>query len=161
MADCIDHVRERFIEQMGLVAQADNLPRIAGRILALLIFEGRPVRFGELAERLEVSRGSVSSNTRLLEEIGVVERVTKPGERQDYFQLAPDPYVRLLEGTVKRMRKAHTVPASAAEALPKGHEALRARLDALATFYAAVAESCETLARDFPERQGGPGAGNG
>ena len=72
-------VSENFIERMGMIAQADGLPRIAGRIMGLIILEGGPYSFGELAKRLSVSRGSISTNTRLLENMGVIERTAKPG----------------------------------------------------------------------------------
>ena len=54
---------ERFIEGFGLLMQQDGLPRIAGRMLALFIVEGGPFSFSELAEKLQVSRGSISTNT--------------------------------------------------------------------------------------------------
>ncbi|WP_425098146.1 GbsR/MarR family transcriptional regulator [Tropicibacter sp. S64] len=94
-------VRAEFIEKVGLIVQNDKLPRIAGRVLGLLIHDGGPVSFGALAEELQVSRGSVSTATRALEERGLIRRVGVPGERQDFFQLSDSPYVNL-------MRHVHT-----------------------------------------------------
>ena len=139
--------RERFIERMGLLAQGDGLPRIAGRLLALLVLEGGPLAFGELAERLRISRGSVSSNVRLLEGMGVVERVTRPGERGDFFQMAPDPYARLLSGVVERARRGRQTAAETRDALRAqgADQATLGRLDDLARFYAAVTQAVATL----------------
>ena len=139
--------RERFIERMGLLAQGDGLPRIAGRLLALLVLEGGPLAFGELAERLRISRGSVSSNVRLLEGMGVVERVTRPGERGDFFQMAPDPYARLLSGVVERARRGRRAAEETRDALrTRGADrATLGRLDDLAQFYAAVSQAMAAL----------------
>ena len=139
-----DAARERFVERMGLLAQGDGMPRIAGRLLGLLVLEGGPLAFGELAERLQVSRGSVSSNARLLEGMGVVERVTRPGERGDYFQMAPDPYARLLDGVAERARRGREIALETRDAVAVQEGADRAaqeRLDALARFYGTVSDA--------------------
>ena len=137
-----DVARERFIERMGMLSQADGMPRIAGRLLALLVLDGGPLAFGELAERLSVSRGSVSSNMRLLEGMGVAERVARPGERGDSFQLAPDPYVRLLSGVVQRAQRGREVAIQTRDALgvEGADPATLARLDELARFHAALVD---------------------
>jgi len=85
-----------FIEKVGLICERDNLPRIAGRVLGFLIVEEGAFSLRELAERLQVSRASVSTNARMLTEIGLAERVARPGDRQDYYQLAPNPFHRML-----------------------------------------------------------------
>ena len=81
-------IREQFIEQIGLVAQGEGMPRIAGRLMGLMVFDGKPRSFGELATELKVSRGSISTNARMLEERGIIERLGIAGDRQDYFPLA-------------------------------------------------------------------------
>ena len=136
MTDEIKMVRERFIEQMGVISQGDGLPRIAGRLMGLMIFDGRPYSFGELAIELQVSRGSISTNARTLEQVGVIERTSNPGDRQDYFQLADDPYVNILKGAMTRSRKACETVNKTVNALPKqGHTEVRARLDAFEQYY--------------------------
>lgn len=92
-----------FIERMGLSAQGDGLPRIAGRILGYFIIHGGPTSLSNLAEALQVSRASISTNARMLRELGVLEATAVPGDRQDYYQLAPRHYLRVLEGYVERM----------------------------------------------------------
>lgn len=96
---------ENFIERIGLSAEEDGLPRIAGRMMAFFVVHGGPISFAELAERLRVSRGSVSTNTRILISIGVIERVSRPGVRGDYFKLAERPYARMMSGYLERTRR--------------------------------------------------------
>ncbi len=102
-------IRQQFVEKIGAVAQSEGMPRIAGRLFALLIFEGRWFSFGELADVLEVSRGSVSSNVRLLVNLGVIKRASRPGDRQDYFfilRTTPMPLCWLVPLPAPRQRAA-------------------------------------------------------
>lgn len=130
-------VRSDFIEKSGLISQAEGLPRIAGRVFGLLIFDGEAVSFGDLATRLQVSRASISSSIRLLEERGLIKRMTKPGERQDFFQLAPNPYATMLEGIQKRTRSTRDDIADTIASLPSDADAV-GRLGEYADFYASL-----------------------
>lgn len=138
--DKIAEIRERFIEQMGLVTQAEGLPRIAGRLMGLMVFDGKEYSFSELADELKISRGSVSANTRLLEDRGVIERVSKPGERQDYFRLASNPLETLLHNIEKKSARARVAIGDTIDALPPEEHACRARLRRLEEFYEAIGD---------------------
>lgn len=132
-----DAVRTDFIEKTGLVTQAEGLPRIAGRVFGMLIYDGDVVSFGDLATKLQVSRASISTSIRILEERGLVKRVAKPGERQDFFQLAPNPYATMLEGIQNRNRSIQADIAETIQSLPVDADAV-GRLTAHANFYASL-----------------------
>jgi len=150
MSDGTKEVRERFIEQMGVISQGDGLPRIAGRLIGLMVFDGKPYSFGELAIELQVSRGSISTNARILEQMGIIERVAKAGDRQDYFQLADDPYSNILKGALARSTKARETIAKTSAALPnRGHKDVKTRLTAFEDFYQTVTQALsEAIERD-------------
>ena len=149
-----EHAIAEFVEQMGLILQAEGLPRIAGRIMGLMIMHGGPFGFNELAERLSVSRASVSTNTRLLEDLEIVERTTTPGDRQDYFRLSRQPYARLLRGVVRRMRRAREVVDDTQMALPEDMSGAQERLEELDAFYETLIENFEKVVDDWDaERQ--------
>jgi DNA-binding transcriptional regulator GbsR (MarR family) len=93
-----------FIEMMGRHFEEEGVPRIAGRLFGLLMLVERDSSLDELAETLNVSKGSVSSNARLLENWGVAERVTRPGDRRDYYRIAPDLSERLVSRQIERMQ---------------------------------------------------------
>jgi len=147
--EVVDDAAARFIEQMGLIAQDHNLPRIAGRVLGLLVLEGRAFGLRELAERLQVSRASISTNARLLADLGVIRRVAKPGDRQDYYELGPDPYARLLKGVSERMNAAHETIREAEASIGVLDEDAHRRLQELASFYKAAADSMGALVGRF------------
>jgi DNA-binding transcriptional regulator GbsR (MarR family) len=92
-----------FIEGMGRRFEEEGVPRIAGRMFGLMMVNEEPCSLDEMAEVLQVSKGSVSSNARLLEQWGVAERTTRPGDRRDYYQLADDMPVRMLERQIAQM----------------------------------------------------------
>lgn len=102
-----DHARQAadsFIELMGRHFDEEGIPRIAGRLFGLLMLTEEACSLDDLAERLRVSKGSVSSNARLLENLGIIERVTRPGDRRDYYQMAGDMSARLLERQIERVK---------------------------------------------------------
>ena len=74
-----DAAIEHFIDTHGQLAEADGMPRILGRMAALFMLEPGPLSFSEIGERMQISRASVSTATRLLENLGVFERITRPG----------------------------------------------------------------------------------
>lgn len=142
----------QFIEEMGMITQGDGLPRIAGKILGLLLIETGPYSFAEIAERLEVSRGSVSTNTRLLEGLGLINRVSKKGERGDFFQLADAPYAKLIEGVSKRMQKSISVLRKTRQALPSKWSESQGRLRDLETFYSEYLKSIAALVETLQKK---------
>ncbi|MAB50555.1 MarR family transcriptional regulator, partial [Marinobacter sp.] len=103
----------RFIERLGLQAQSEGFSRIAGQIWATLIVSDEPVSSSQLVDTLRVSKASVSTNTCFLERLGIVERRSIPGERQDFFAIRPHPYAALVEGQIKRLEARKEVIAEA------------------------------------------------
>lgn len=134
-----------FVEQMGLNAQVDGLPRIAGRIAGYFIIHGGPVSFAQLAEELKVSRGSVSTNARMLVSIGFIEKVTVPGDRQDYYQLSDAPFLRMIDGYLQRMRHMQSIVETADRNIPEHLTDTKKRLQEMRHFYREAALSNEQL----------------
>lgn len=88
--------RTHFIEEVGLMFELVGLPRMAGRIFGCLLVSDPPWQSsGELATALQASKGSVSTMTRLLIQISLIERVSLPGDRRDYFQIKPNAWAQL------------------------------------------------------------------
>ena len=149
----MNQAAEEFIEQMGLYAQADGLSRIAGRMLGFFIIAGGTHSFSELAEKLGVSRGSVSTNVRILESFGVIERAARPGDRQDYFRLADDPYTRMLNGSITRIQRVERLVGKTCQALPSTASDARARLQEMLSFYQIALESTEDVIAKWRKRR--------
>jgi DNA-binding transcriptional regulator GbsR (MarR family) len=96
---------DAFIEEAARVFGA-GMPPMAGRMWAYLAICEPPERTAaEIAERLHASRGSVSGMARLLEQIGLIRRRTRPGDRREYFSIPPDALHRLMDAAVVRLRQ--------------------------------------------------------
>ncbi|WP_022702430.1 GbsR/MarR family transcriptional regulator [Pseudorhodobacter ferrugineus] len=136
-------VRSEFIEKTGLIAQNQGIPRVAGRVLGMLLFDGDAVAFGDLARELQVSRGSISTSTRLLEDRALIKRLTKPGERQDFFQLAENPFPNMLARVQQEMARAQAdIQASVAEICDSRPD-VKARVQDYANLYASLSASVQ------------------
>lgn len=131
---------DTFIEQMGLIAQNEGGPRIAGQILGYLLIEGEPRTLSQMADALKISKASASTNARLLELKGAVRRVSPVGQRGDAYQALDRPGVSILETLAVRFRtNAATIGALAAE-FPDSHADAGARVNNYAEFYRETAE---------------------
>ena len=88
--------QSQFIEEMGLMFEQVGMPRMAGRIFAWLLISEPPLQSSsELVAVLKASKGSISTMTRLLIHIGLIERVALPGDRRDYFQIKPHAWTEM------------------------------------------------------------------
>lgn len=86
----MDEAKRGYVEEFGLLFEGFGVQRMVGRVLgALLVADPPEMSAEELAGALGASRGSISTATRMLVQIGLVDRVAKPGERRDYFRNKP------------------------------------------------------------------------
>jgi DNA-binding transcriptional regulator GbsR (MarR family) len=132
-----------FVERFALLAEEDGFPRIAGRILGLLIVRAEPLSFDELAAILQISRGSVSTNTRLLEQRGIVRRVSRLGERKDLFEIDRDPHGRMLETMLRRQQRLRDLATESRREFPRSEDRARASLQEMEEFFSVVIEATE------------------
>ena len=114
----MDERTAHFIETMGLALESDGLPRIAGRIFGLLLVSEDPRSLEDLAAELRVSKGSVSTNARLLEQRGVLEQISRPADRRDYYQVPPDLFSHTMAQRLARWQRFHEAIGSARLSLP-------------------------------------------
>jgi DNA-binding transcriptional regulator GbsR (MarR family) len=101
--------RKDFVERFAVAKEGDGLPRIAGRIFGLLLTGERDLSLDEIAKELGASKGSASVNTRLLEQSGFIERVSRPGDRRDYYRISPDLFERTMGERLARWHRLHDV----------------------------------------------------
>lgn len=137
---------ERFVERAGMLWEKDGFPRIAGRIFGLALLTEDPLSLDELAESLGVSRASISTDTRLLERMGLLERVTKPGDRKDYYQSTERSFERAIAERVHRMRDFEALVESG-RAIPGTSAAVRERLADHHFAFSHITKALETALR--------------
>lgn len=94
-----------FIEWLGLRAHMHGEPRISGQIWAVLVLASQPLSAADIAKILDVSKASVSTNTRFLEEKQLIQRVGLRGKREQHFILRQSPYGQLAEKSVRDLEQ--------------------------------------------------------
>jgi DNA-binding transcriptional regulator GbsR (MarR family) len=136
----------QFIEDVGLLLERSGHPRMAGRILGwLLICEPPHQSIDELAEVLDASKASISTMTRLLIQMGLLERVGLPGERRDYFRIKPGAWSELMREMMEEIVMARQL-AERGLALLNGKPAeLKQRLKEARAMYAFFEEEYPAL----------------
>ena len=101
--------KKDLVERLAVAHEADGLPRIAGRIFGLLLICERELSLDEITKELGASKGSASANTRLLEQRGFIERVSRRGDRRDYYRIMPDLFERTMEQRLARWHRFHEI----------------------------------------------------
>jgi DNA-binding transcriptional regulator GbsR (MarR family) len=129
-----------FIERMGLALESDGLPRIAGRIFGLLLVSEDAHSLDDLAAELRVSKGSVSTNARLLEQRGLLERVCRPADRRDYYSVPPDLFIHTMAQRLARWQRFHEAIGAARTSLPIRSPEVRDRLEEYEQAYAYMSQ---------------------
>lgn len=132
----MDAQTANFIERMALVLESDGLPRIAGRIFGLLLISEDARSLDDLAAELHVSKGSVSTNARLLEQRGILERICRPADRRDYYRVPPDLFSHTMAQRLARWQRFHETIGAARTSLPIQSREVLDRLEEYEAAYA-------------------------
>lgn len=130
-----------FVERVGRFFEGDAAPRTSGRLLGLLLLEPEELSIDEIADALRVSRASVSTNARQLESFGVVERVSRLGDRRDFYRIAPDLERTLLRHRMERLAQVGELLEAGTETPAARDERVRGRLRVLARMHGCAAEA--------------------
>jgi DNA-binding transcriptional regulator GbsR (MarR family) len=90
MDDTLNMARQRLMEALGRQSSFWGVGKITGEIYATLYLSEHPMSLTELADALRVTKGNVSVAIRTLEQLGMVRRLQRPGDRRVYFEAEPD-----------------------------------------------------------------------
>lgn len=145
---------EQFVEKVGRFFETERAPRIAGRILGLMLLTPGELTLDEIAERLQVSKASVSTNARQMEAHGVLQRCSHPGDRRDFYRVPDDLAAQLLERHVARIRMLNALLEEGARTAAASDERVGARFRLLDRFHACAAGALECAVRGFDAREG-------
>lgn len=97
--------KKHFVEDVGLLFELSAQPRMAGRIMGWLLICSPPFQStSDLASVLGASKASISTMTRLLLQINLIERVGVPGHRRDYFRIKPGAWIELMREHLEEIR---------------------------------------------------------
>lgn len=94
-----------FIRRWGEMAAGWGISRTMAEIHALLYLAPEPLCMDDVMERLQVSRGSASTNLRELVNWGLIRRSHQRGDRKEYFDAEKDVWVMFETITRERKRR--------------------------------------------------------
>ncbi|AIF69965.1 MarR family transcriptional regulator [Palaeococcus pacificus DY20341] len=81
----VEEAKKIMMEHFANAARRFGLNELYGYIYGVLFFEDEPLSLGEIAERTGYSLSHVSTALKLLESVGLVKRVKKPGDKKAYY----------------------------------------------------------------------------
>ena len=94
--------REQIIENFGQYFESYKLPRILGRVYGLLLLTDQPyLGLDQIVTELKVSKASVSTVVRQLVGFMMIEKVTRPGDRRDYYQVSPKAALTYIQNSMR------------------------------------------------------------
>ncbi|HEX6135457.1 MAG TPA: hypothetical protein VFZ24_15915 [Longimicrobiales bacterium] len=128
-----DEAAARFIERIGQIVEQDGLTRIAGRIFGYLLLSSEAHSLEDLAKAVQASKGSISQETRLLERLGALERVTRAGDRRVFYQIGDRMMGRMVALRIERFAQLREAMAEGSRVADDA--AVRARLSAFVDFH--------------------------
>jgi len=83
----MDSEKLQHIEDTALLFEQSGMTRMAGRIFGyLLICDRDAVSFDQIRHVLQASKGSISTNLKQLQQTGLIEQTTYPGDRKTYYR---------------------------------------------------------------------------
>jgi DNA-binding transcriptional regulator GbsR (MarR family) len=146
---------KHFVEDISLYFEQMGLPRMAGRILGVLLISNPPEQsITDLCEVLQASKSAISTNARLLDEMGLIERAPSPVPRQVYFRFVPGGWVVFMRMRLRLMASLHQIAERGLDLLNDEDPGLRARLQEAHDMFSLIEEDLPTLLERIEKERG-------
>lgn len=102
----LQQARDNSIESAGKISanMLGMVSKVGGQIYALLFLARNPMSLDEIMKILQLSKGNISVNIRMLESVGLVRKVWVKGTRKDYYEAARDYPKKFLRQFFDRVR---------------------------------------------------------
>jgi hypothetical protein len=127
----------QFIEDVGILYGEMGFPRMAGRIFGWLLVCEPPHQSAEqLANIVEASKGSISSMTRLLIQMGMVEKIGIPGKRDTYYRMRSGSWTELMKNHLANLTGMRKLAEGGLDLMADRVPESRQRLQELRDFHA-------------------------
>ena len=143
-----------FVEQMARMLADWGFPRMAGRVLFVMMGADEPaLTAGELAERLGVSPAAISGAVRYLIHINMVAREPVPGSRRDRYRLVDDSFYEVTIAKMTLIKTLADVADAGVTAAGGPNTTAGARLANMRVFYVFTQESLPSILDEWAERK--------
>jgi DNA-binding transcriptional regulator GbsR (MarR family) len=147
--------QKHFIEDISLYFEQMGLPRMAGRVLGVLLISDPPRQsLNDLCEVLQASKSALSTNTRLLTEMGLIERVPSSKPREVAFQFKPGGWVTFMRMRLRLMASLHQIAEQGLQLLKGEPPALRERLQEAHDMFSQIEQELPALLKRIETERG-------
>ena len=147
--------QKHFIEDISLYFEQMGLPRMAGRVLGVLLVCNPPEQsLNDLCEVLQTSKSSLSTTTRLLTEMALIERVPSPKPREVSFRFKAGGWVVFMRMRLRLMASLHQIAEQGLVLLQEEPPALRERLQEAHDMFSQIEEELPALLRRIENERG-------
>lgn len=135
-----------FVEDIGLFFEQMGMPRMAGRILGVLLISDPPQQsINELAEKLQTSKSSISIMARLLVENGLVEKAPSTVPRRDFYRFKPGGWLIYMRQWLGLMSALHEIAERGLSLLQDKSPELQERLQEAHDLFSFIEQEFPTL----------------
>jgi hypothetical protein len=142
-----------FIEDIGLYFEQLGLPRMAGRILGVLLISDPPAQsITALAEKLQASKSSISIMARLLVERGLIEQAASPMPRRDYYRFKPGGSIVYMRQWLGLVSALHQITERGLALIPERPPESRQRLQEAHDLFSYVEQEFPTILERIENR---------
>ena len=149
------YAQKHFIEDISLYLEQMGVPRMAGRILGVLLIANPPEQsITDLVQILQASKSAVSTSTRLLSEMGLIERAPSALPRQIAFRFKPGGWLAFVRMQLKLMASLHQVAEQGLEMLKGEPPELRERLQEAHNLFSRIEEEMPALLEHIEKQRG-------
>jgi DNA-binding transcriptional regulator GbsR (MarR family) len=143
-----------FIEDIGLFFEQMGLPRMAGRILGVLLIADPPAQsINDLSEKLAASKSSISIMARLLVERGLIERVASPLPRRDYYRFKPGGWIIYMRQWLGLMAGLHEITERGMALIADQPPELRQRLQEAHDLFSTIEQEFPTILESLEKQR--------
>lgn len=146
--------RQRFVEGFGLhMAEEHTLPHMTGRVLGSLLLVMEPLRsIDSLTQELKASRGAISMALKDLTRQGLVEKVSRPGDRKFYYRLRPDLWSKLYLERTENFEEHIRLAEEGLQLLAEEPREKKERLLEMGAFFRFLVEMLPSAADEWRKR---------
>ncbi|MCJ7736438.1 MAG: MarR family transcriptional regulator [Anaerolineae bacterium] len=147
--------KKHFIEDISLYFEQMGVPRMAGRILGVLLVSNPPEQsLIDLCETLQASKSALSTATRLLTEMGLIERVPSAKPREVAFRFKPGGWVVFMRMRLSLMASLHQIAEWGLEVLKDEPLELHERLQEAHDMFSLIEQELPALLSRIEEERG-------
>jgi DNA-binding transcriptional regulator GbsR (MarR family) len=147
--------KKHFIEDISLYFEQMGLPRMAGRILGVLLVADPPEQsLNDLCEVLQASKSAISTTSRLLTEMGLIERVPSAKPRESAFQFKAGGWLVFMRMRLRLMASLHQIAEQGLELLKDEPPALRERLQEAHDMFSLIEQEFPVLLERIEAERG-------